>query len=310
MIRDKENDSKDFRDTIKHLGLPMIDHLGDDEFGILNIKLPHPDIPYKTPVWFRTNCFSLTLAVDASGRYTSKSNVFDISPGTLFFSRPDTYRQLEWHSLNEIYHLTFSERFLTKCAGVELFKTFPFLLLETVMPMYANADIFEDLRRIYNLIEQEHHGHSALKKNIIANLLTRLLLKMKSNFWQDYDIKFDKTLNNDVVKQFINNLEQHYHKIQQGDTSILLRVNDYAKMQGIHENYLYNVVKEKTGKIISQWIAEKTIFVAKNLLEDRSFSIKQVSYRLGFSYVSYFTIFFKKHTGLTPKEFRTVNNRL
>ena len=307
MVKEINNDGTSLADTMNHLGLPIIGNLGDEEFGILNIKLIHPELPYRTPVWFSTNCFSLTLALDASGHYKTRTSGFDVNAGTVFFSRPETSRQLEWHSLNEIYHLTFSERFLTKYAGVELFKTFPFLLLETVVPKYANATISDDLRRIYHLIEQEHQGDSPLKKNIIANLLTRMLLRIKSNFWADYQVTADDGPSNDVVKQFIKNLELHYQQLYEGKTSVQLRVNDYAKMQGIHENYLYNVVKEKTGKIISQWIAEKTILAAKNLLEDHSFSIKQVSYRLGFSYFSYFTIFFKKHTGLTPKEFRISN---
>ncbi|WP_372934613.1 helix-turn-helix domain-containing protein [Mariniphaga sediminis] len=32
--------------------------------------------------------------------------------------------------------------------------------------------------------------------------------------------------------------------------------------------------------------------------------IKEIAFHLGFSDVSYFTRFFKKHTNLTPKEFR------
>ncbi|WP_449397415.1 helix-turn-helix domain-containing protein [Chryseobacterium wanjuense] len=108
----------------------------------------------------------------------------------------------------------------------------------------------------------------------------------------------------DIVRKFIIHLEDHYHQMQQGRASIQLRVNDYAKKQGIHENYLSNIVKEKTGKAVSHWIAEKTVLISKRLLENFSFSIKEVSYRLGFPYISYFTIFFKKHTGFTPTEFR------
>lgn len=310
MIYENNNDKTGLQDAMKHPGLSVTTNPVDSEFGILNIKSLRPNLSHKIPIWFNTNCFSLTLTAEAAGRYTTRTNSFDVHPGTVFFSRPDIYRQLEWHSIGEICHLTFSERFLTKYAGVTLFKTFPFLLLETVVPKYTTAETFEDLRKIYHLIEHEHLGHSPLKKHIIATLLTRLLIKIKSNFWEDYEIKFDKTANNDVVNQFIKNLEQHYQQLQQGKTSVQLRVNDYAKMQNIHENYLYNVIKEKTGKVISHWIAEKTILVAKNLLEDRSFSIKEVSYRLGFPYFSYFTIFFKKHTGLTPKQFRTSTHQL
>jgi AraC family transcriptional activator of pobA len=303
-MKNATNDSRNFCDDTKHPSLPTTDHLEGEEFEISNIKLLHPKLPQKTPVWFTTNCFSLTLVINASGRFTTKKNGLDIGSHTFFFSRPDSYRELEWYTLHEIYHLTFSERFLSKYAGVELFKTFPFLLLESVQQKHSNPQIFEDLKTIYMQIEKIQLGNSPFKKNIIANLLTRLLLRIKSNFWDNYDIGFNKNKEDYIVEEFIMNLEQHYQQLQQGKTSIMYRVNDYAKMQGIHENYLYTVIKERTGKIISHWIAEKTILVAKGMLENPSFSIKEISYRLGFPYFSYFSIFFKKHTGLTPKDFR------
>jgi len=304
MMIKNDNHISDLGVVIQHpVPTASVDN-GSEEFKSLNIKLLDNDSAYENPAWFNSNCYSLTLAIDAIGRYTTKTNSFDVTPGTFFFSSPDIYRQLEWYNIGEIYHITFSERFLIKYAGAELFRTFPFLILETEVPKLTDAEISEDLRKIYQQIDIEHHGSSPLKKNIIANLLTRLLLKIKRDFWMDYDTLLSGDRELDIVKLFIKNLEHYSLQLQLGKISVQMRVKDFAKMQGIHENYLYNVIKERTGKVVSQWITEKTILAAESLLGDASLSIKEISYRLGFTYISYFSIFFKKHTGLTPKHFR------
>lgn len=287
--------------TPKQIRFPSSDR--DGEFGCINIRRV-PSEYFADLTWFEPNCFTLTFAVDASGQYKTKANTYDIVPGTFFFSRPETFRLMEWTGLHEIYHVCFSEHFLQKYAGVELFKTFPFLFLENYAPKYGNQETIDDFRIIFEEIAHEYQENFSISKNIIANLLTQLLLKIKRNFWTEYDMNADRKKNHDIVRKFIIHLEDHYQQIQQGTASIQLRVNDYAKKQGIHENYLSNIVKEKTGKTVSHWISEKTILISKRLLENFSFSIKEISYRLGFPYISYFTIFFKKHTGFTPTEFR------
>ncbi|MCK0189421.1 AraC family transcriptional regulator [Arenibacter sp. F20364] len=62
-------------------------------------------------------------------------------------------------------------------------------------------------------------------------------------------------------------------------------------------------MKEKIGKTGSQWITDKTLASAKILMESFPPSLKEISYLLGFTYTSYSSIFFKKHTGQTPSNY-------
>ena len=48
----------------------------------------------------------------------------------------------------------------------------------------------------------------------------------------------------------------------------------------------------------------KMALAAKNALHDPRLSAKQIADRLGFQYPQHFTRFFKKQTGLTPREYR------
>lgn len=80
----------------------------------------------------------------------------------------------------------------------------------------------------------------------------------------------------------------------------------YAQHLGVTPNHLNKVVKQSTGKQASTLIAEMLILEAKVLLKHSEFSISEIAFKLGFVDQSYFSRFFKIHTGNTPKAYRTL----
>lgn len=68
-----------------------------------------------------------------------------------------------------------------------------------------------------------------------------------------------------------------------------------------HLNYLF---RKATGETISEFITKYRVAKAKELLEDPALKLYQIAEQLGYSHTSYFTSVFKKHTGLTPREYR------
>ncbi len=62
--------------------------------------------------------------------------------------------------------------------------------------------------------------------------------------------------------------------------------------------------KEFTGTSPSQYMLELKLNVAKLLLSTTAQSVKNISYSLNFENPEYFSVFFKKRTGITPIEYR------
>ena len=79
---------------------------------------------------------------------------------------------------------------------------------------------------------------------------------------------------------------------------------DYAASLSVHINHLNRSVKEVTGKTTSAHIASRIIREAKALLQHTDWNISAIACSLGFEYPSYFTLFFKKHTGMAPTQLR------
>jgi AraC-like DNA-binding protein len=81
-------------------------------------------------------------------------------------------------------------------------------------------------------------------------------------------------------------------------------VGYYADQLCVTARHLSATVKEKSGLTALAWINGLVIRQAKSLLEDRNLSIQQVADELRFTNPSFFGQYFKRETGLTPKEFR------
>lgn len=83
-----------------------------------------------------------------------------------------------------------------------------------------------------------------------------------------------------------------------------LQRDELAAMVHISPGYLGRIFKKETGMALTNYITEKRITVAKQLLAKTSLSVTRISERVGISYSSYFTKLFKEQVGMTPQEYR------
>ena len=69
-------------------------------------------------------------------------------------------------------------------------------------------------------------------------------------------------------------------------------------------NYLRNIFKENTGDSLSAYITQKKLALICDLLLNTDMPLSEISDKLGFSTKNYFFTFVKKHTGMTPGDYR------
>jgi AraC family transcriptional regulator, transcriptional activator of pobA len=99
-----------------------------------------------------------------------------------------------------------------------------------------------------------------------------------------------------LTKQFIQLVDAHYL-----DTS---SVADYAEMLHVTANHLVETVRRAVGVPPGKIIHERLLLEAKRLLRYSDLPIAEIATQLNFEDPSYFSRFFKKHSGFSPSEFR------
>ncbi len=99
-----------------------------------------------------------------------------------------------------------------------------------------------------------------------------------------------------VFERFLELVTQHHLKERS--------VGFYADKLCITPKYLSKIVKDTTGLSAPQWIDQYVILEAQQMLKNSDLCIKEISDDLNFPNPSFFFKYFKKHTGMTPNQYR------
>ncbi len=101
------------------------------------------------------------------------------------------------------------------------------------------------------------------------------------------------------IRKCIDYIYDHLHES--------ITTNTLAEYVGLNPSYLSKLFSKETGLSIKEFITKSKITTAENMLKNSDFSYLEISLSLGFSSQSAFISVFKKHTGMTPKEYRAKN---
>jgi len=101
-----------------------------------------------------------------------------------------------------------------------------------------------------------------------------------------------------LAEKFMHLVQTHY-KQQRG-------LEFYADLLCLTPKHLSKVIKETTRKTANDWIDEHVILEAKALLKSTNMTAQQISEELNFSDQSFFGKYFKRHTGMSPREYKSL----
>ena len=94
----------------------------------------------------------------------------------------------------------------------------------------------------------------------------------------------------------------------EGDTAErngLPTVRYFADKLCLSSNYFGDMFKKETGKTPQEYIQEKIIGLAKEMVAGTDETVSHIAYSLGFQYPQHFCRLFKRRVGCTPNEYRS-----
>lgn len=104
------------------------------------------------------------------------------------------------------------------------------------------------------------------------------------------------------------NIAKQFKQLIRANFKTIKQVQHYASALNITPLYLNEVIREITGFTASSWIQQEILIEAQRMLVYTALDVKQIAWELGYEDHTYFSRFFKKHTGMTALEFRFKNH--
>ena len=107
--------------------------------------------------------------------------------------------------------------------------------------------------------------------------------------------------------QYKSMLKRALHYIDQNYTDENLSLNAVAKAANISPNYFSGVFSQEMGQTFVEYLTEKRMARAKELLRYSGKRSSEVAYEVGYRDPRYFSFLFKKTQGCTPSSYRAGN---
>lgn len=150
-------------------------------------------------------------------------------------------------------------------------------------------------------LKQPEDKHS--KKVIVTTI--ELFLNYCNRFY-DRQFKTRDNAHKGVLEKFEEILNDYFVSDRPQQFG-LPSVNFCAEQLHLSTNYFGDLIKKETGNTAQEYIQTKIVDIAKEKLFDKSKTISEVAYGLGFKYPQHFTRLFKQRVGCAPNKYRTHN---
>lgn len=247
------------------------------------------------------NHYQIIWFKKGNGSYFVNFKACDIDQDTLFFLTKNDNHYFDRKNNYSGVLIQFNEEFLIQNnKDIVFFSKHSLLDSHKQTCLLTRDDAFildEYLKLIKNELEDKNQtSHEELLRSYFKGFLIQLQYRwQKGSTFNGRQISPKDKKHQQLIK-FVDLVEENYKKD--------LKVSDYAGLMQISSRTLSGLTVKLANKSPSEIICERIIKEAKRMLLDTNCTISKIGHCLGFGDDSYFVKYFKKHTSISPLDFR------
>ncbi|UFH57268.1 AraC family transcriptional regulator [Spirosoma sp. KNUC1025] len=252
----------------------------------------------------RREFFKILLITKGTGVFTMGLNTYYIEEPTLLFIHPNDI--ISWKNLSDEsggYYVLFKKAFINTHVQLKaVIDKFELFTDKAKSVIRLNEAEVPRISQYFERMQEEELSNSAFKDDAMQAFLQ--LLMVESMKVARYPKPDEVTADYTHIHHFFDLLEKEISGINYSAPIRIKTAKEFAGSLHMHPNYLNQLLKKHTGQNASTHIQNRILDEAKALLVQTDWSLQDISHSIGFAEQPSFNVFFKKHTGYTPAEFR------
>lgn len=234
--------------------------------------------------------YYILFLTNGSSNQTIDFKTEKIEQSQVLFMYPGQIHGFEYFEKTEGFTLYFTNGFLNKSESSS-YKIHQLIINQPQIITLDNQQ-FENIDQIINKLYNEFNTSFVNKIEILKAYLEIVLTSLlRLIIPSDYEFQPSNTF-----QRLIDLKEQNF--------ALNRKIDSICKDIGTSQKKLNALTKAYFGKTFLKLLNDRKLLEVKRLLTTSELSIKEISYQNGFSDNSHLNNFFKKHTGITPFEFR------
>ncbi len=174
----------------------------------------------------------------------------------------------------------------------------PLIFEEPVLHFESNiTEIFSDYFKLLMKIQRLPRGFCNEEQTIL--ICTQMITGIGSMYKQgDSNERARYNRNHEIVKELLRIIVENYKKER--------NISFYADKMHLSPQHLSTTIKKTTGRTLTDIISTFVIKDAQAKLRSTELTIQEIAYSLNFSDISFFGKYFKRYTGMSPKQYRNM----
>lgn len=248
----------------------------------------------------RLDAFAVIFCVSGEAEVQINLKKYILKSGTIALHVPENIIQIKSSDNLIIYPFIISSNYIQKIHFgtkdlINLYmaaKTSPVFSLE-----YSDIHILE---KYYYLLESILQTNTDYKSKITIGIVTSFMYKI-------YEVLVNKLKENEHKRKIPERCEivfDDFIKEVNLFNGTEHSLSFFADRLNLTPNYLSARVKEYSGRTAMEWIEDSVILEAKTMLKHTDLSIQEIAYKLKFPTQTFFGKYFKRITGMSPKQYK------
>lgn len=265
---------------------------------LLSANLGFDDTLFKHPS--RMDAFAAIFCVSGKAEVQINLKKYVLKSGTLALHVPENIIQINSCENLIVYPFIISSEFIQKIH----FETKDLMNLYMAAKTSPVLDLqYEDihiLEKYYYLMESILQSETSYKDRMTIGVTSSFLYKI-------YNILIKKLKEKEYTRKIPERCEivfEDFIKELNLFNGTKHSLSFFAQRLNLTPNYLSCRVKEYSGRTATEWIEESVILEAKTMLKHTNLTIQEIAYKLNFPTQTFFGKYFKRITGISPKQYR------
>lgn len=222
------------------------------------------------------SCYELVYYVSGNGTMNLNGQTLVYEPGTMTMTRPNFMHDERHETTTEVIFLGF------------VYDDFPVALQNGLVSDTDDKEIHGLMLRMKEELLAQR-SHYAPRVDLMLNEIVLLLGRQSEGAVAD-ELRPERLF---YARRYLD--ENFTQPVQ---------LRTLAELSGYSEDHFRHLFKEQTGLPPSQYILQKRLKAARDLLRNTTLTISAIGLECGFSTTSQFIELFKRSLGLTPLQYR------
>ena len=261
-----------------------------------SIRIWYSDIPWR----YETHDHSaveILLTLEGMVTYTIEDKIYQVRKGEILIVPPDTLHSLTMGEGSSRYLFLFESDAIMTMRDIKSMAMYfhkPFHLRD-------GSDAHVRIRELLLRAREAYEKRELMWNTACYSSILRIYATLGQQYLSGIRPRSDDSMRNmdsEVITAVMTYIDNHYREE--------LSLEDVAKFAGFSRYYFSRSFKRQTGYSFKDYLCQKRLQVAMDLLIRTNRSMRDVATESGFGSVATFNRVFREKKGCTPTQYRAI----